>query len=149
MGDSDTAFTFSSEVPNVAGLILMKLAQNPAAYAEIEPEGTYKLQEENQPPPNVAPPRVGGVVARQVKDVKLLQRLNAYDPKEVTYQELLKTFWKNIDPTQDDADVRGLVHQVEHYEKEKFEDKDIEFEEERYPYFLAVSFACLLLEWLL
>ncbi len=56
---------------------------------------------------------------------------------------------KYIDPTQGDEDVQGLVAQVERYEKEKFEDKDIETEEERYPYFLGVSFVCFLLEWLL
>ncbi len=56
---------------------------------------------------------------------------------------------KYIDPTQGDEDIQSLVTQVESYEKEKFEQKDIEFEEERYPYFLAVSFLCLLCEWIL
>jgi Ca-activated chloride channel family protein len=56
---------------------------------------------------------------------------------------------KYIDPTQDDHDLRTLVSHVEGYEKEKFEDKDIELEEERYPYFLAVSFLCFLVEWVL
>ena len=56
---------------------------------------------------------------------------------------------KYVDPTQDDKDLNLLVSYVESYEKEKFEDKDIELEEERYPYFLAFSFVCLLVEWLL
>ena len=56
---------------------------------------------------------------------------------------------KYIDPTQDARDLQSLVSYVEGYEKEKFEDKDIELEEERYPYFLAVSFLCFLLEWVL
>lgn len=55
---------------------------------------------------------------------------------------------KYIEPTQGNEDVRGLVSCVEQYEKEKFEDKDIEIEEERYPYFLALSGICFLLEWL-
>jgi len=56
---------------------------------------------------------------------------------------------KYIDATQGSEDIQSLVGQVEAYEKEKFEDKDIELEEERYPYFLAVSFVCLLIEWVL
>lgn len=56
---------------------------------------------------------------------------------------------KYIDPTQDAHDVQSLVSYVDGYEKEKFEDKDIELEEERYPYFLAVSFLCFLVEWVL
>ena len=56
---------------------------------------------------------------------------------------------KYIDPTQDSNDLQSLVLCVERYEKEKFEDKDIELEEERYPYFLAVSFLCFLVEWVL
>lgn len=54
-----------------------------------------------------------------------------------------------IDPTQDSHDVESLVANVEAYEKEKFDDKGIEMEEERYPYFLAVSFICFLVEWVL
>jgi Ca-activated chloride channel family protein len=56
---------------------------------------------------------------------------------------------KYIDPTQDAQDLQSLVSHVARYEKEKFEDKDIELEEERYPYFLAVSFLCFLVEWVL
>ncbi len=56
---------------------------------------------------------------------------------------------KYIDPTQDAHDLQSLVAHVEGYEKEKFEDRDIEVEEERYPYFLAVSFLCFLVEWVL
>ena len=54
-----------------------------------------------------------------------------------------------ITPTQKDEDLNQLVEQVQRYEKEKLENKDFEVEEERYPYFLAVSFVCFLLEWLL
>jgi len=54
-----------------------------------------------------------------------------------------------IAPTQSDEDLQLLLTDVENYEKEKFEDKELSTEEDRYPYFLFVSFVCLLLEWLL
>jgi len=47
------------------------------------------------------------------------------------------------------AILKQLIKYVESYEKEKFEDKELVTEEDRYPYFLFVSFVCLLLEWLL
>lgn len=56
---------------------------------------------------------------------------------------------KYIRPTQKDEDLNELVGHVQRYEKEKLENKEFEVEEERYPYFLAVSFICFLLEWLL
>jgi Ca-activated chloride channel homolog len=56
---------------------------------------------------------------------------------------------KYIQPTQKDEDLGQLVHEVQKYEKEKLDDKELETEEERYPYFLAVSFVSFLLEWLL
>ncbi len=54
-----------------------------------------------------------------------------------------------ITPTQSDADLHSLIADVEIFEKEKFEDKEISTQEDRYPYFLGVSFFALLLEWLL
>lgn len=54
-----------------------------------------------------------------------------------------------ISPTQKDEDLQELVAHVQKYEKEKLENKEFEVEEDRYYYFLAVSFVCLLLEWLL
>ena len=54
-----------------------------------------------------------------------------------------------IAPTQKDEDLQSLVTQVEHYEKEKFDDKEIHTQEERYPYFLGIAFFCFLIEWLL
>lgn len=56
---------------------------------------------------------------------------------------------KYITPTQSDDDLKSLIVDVEKFEKEKFEDKEISTEEERYPYILALSFCALLLEWLL
>lgn len=54
-----------------------------------------------------------------------------------------------ISPTQNDDDLKQLARYVHMYEKEAFEDKELTTEEERYPYFLVISFFCLLLEWLL
>ena len=56
---------------------------------------------------------------------------------------------KYISPTQSDEDLQSLVIEVEKYEKETFEDKHLSRKEDRYPFFIAVSFVCLLLEWLL
>ena len=54
-----------------------------------------------------------------------------------------------IAPTQKNEDLQTLVNYVERYEKEKFEDREIHTQEERYYYFLGVAFLCLLVEWLL
>lgn len=54
-----------------------------------------------------------------------------------------------IKMTQDDSDLKSLVAQVQNFEKEKIEDKKFSRVEEQYPYFLAISFICFALEWLL
>ena len=54
-----------------------------------------------------------------------------------------------IAPTQQNEDLESLVAHVERYEKEKFDDKQMHTQEERYPYFLGISFFCFLIEWLL
>jgi len=51
--------------------------------------------------------------------------------------------------TADDSDIKVLLKQIEKFEKEKFEDKEISDLQEKYPYFLAVSFICFALEWIL
>ena len=56
---------------------------------------------------------------------------------------------KYIAPTQDESDMKTLVTYVESYEKERFDAKEIEQEEERYPWFVGIAFVCLLCEWLL
>lgn len=56
---------------------------------------------------------------------------------------------KYISPTQKDEDLQKLLYEVERYEKEKLDTKELQKEEERYPYFLAVSFVFFLLEWIL
>lgn len=54
-----------------------------------------------------------------------------------------------IKMTDDDADMRAVCAQVMRFEKERFQDKKVTFFEQQYPYFVAVSFVCFLLEWLL
>jgi Ca-activated chloride channel family protein len=48
-----------------------------------------------------------------------------------------------------DNDIKRLVDQVQRIEKESFEDKQVIHVQERYPYFIATSFLCFALEWLL
>lgn len=54
-----------------------------------------------------------------------------------------------VSVTEDDKDLKTLVHAVQAFEKEKIEDKKIAALEDQYQYFLLVSFICLLLEWVL
>jgi len=49
----------------------------------------------------------------------------------------------------DDSDIKALLKQLEAFEKEKFEDKEISELQEKYPYFLVVSFICFAFEWIL
>jgi len=51
--------------------------------------------------------------------------------------------------TQDDGDVQRIVQGLAAYEREKLEERSIAQYQERYPLFLAITWACLLLEWLL
>lgn len=54
-----------------------------------------------------------------------------------------------IRATEDDSDMVNLAKRVAQYEKERFEDKKVTKYEDRYALFLAISFFCFLLEWLL
>lgn len=54
-----------------------------------------------------------------------------------------------VHATQDSMDLKKIVSYVERMEKEKFEDKKIQSLQEQYHYFIAVSFICFILEWLL
>lgn len=51
--------------------------------------------------------------------------------------------------THTNDDIDALVRAVQLFEKEKMDDKKVSHYHEQYPYFVAVSFICLLLEWLL
>lgn len=56
---------------------------------------------------------------------------------------------KYIHMSSDDKDIKSLIKIVESYEKERFAEKRTTGLEEQYPYFVALSFVCLLLEWLI
>ena len=51
--------------------------------------------------------------------------------------------------TSNDADLKSLVHHIQRFEKEKIEDKSFSRVDEQYPYFLAISFIVLMIEWFL
>lgn len=51
--------------------------------------------------------------------------------------------------TGSDEDVIKLVKQVETFEKDKMDDKTVDRLQEKYNYFVSVSFVCFVLEWLL
>lgn len=54
-----------------------------------------------------------------------------------------------ISGTTDGSDVHMLVKKVQEFEKEALDERSMARLEEQYPYFLLVSFVCLLIEWLL
>lgn len=54
-----------------------------------------------------------------------------------------------VSPTQGNQDLQQLVHKIQKYEKEKFENKNIETEQDRYYFFTGCAFLFLLLEWVL
>lgn len=54
-----------------------------------------------------------------------------------------------ISPTQGNQDLQQLVQKIQLYEKEKFENKKIETEQDRYYFFTGCAFLLLLLEWVL
>jgi len=51
--------------------------------------------------------------------------------------------------TDGDTDLHTLVSKISSFEKDKFDDKKVDMLEERYPYFLLVTFICLALGWIL
>jgi Ca-activated chloride channel family protein len=50
---------------------------------------------------------------------------------------------------QSNDDIATIVHAVEGYEKERYEDKKMPMLQEQYPWFVGVSLFCFLLEWML
>jgi len=48
-----------------------------------------------------------------------------------------------------DDDVVSIIHKVESFEKYQMEDRQVSTLQEQYPYFVAVSLVCFLLEWIL
>ena len=60
-----------------------------------------------------------------------------------------KSGGRYIHAVDSEDDVKQLISYVQSFEADKLEDKKINQFEEQYPYFIAVSFFCLLLEWIL
>lgn len=54
-----------------------------------------------------------------------------------------------VQATHDSTDLKKIVAYVEHMDKEKFEERKVQSLQEQYHYFIAVSFICFILEWLL
>lgn len=48
-----------------------------------------------------------------------------------------------------DDDVVSIIHKVESFEKYQMEDRQVSTLQEQYPYFVAASLVCFLLEWIL
>lgn len=51
--------------------------------------------------------------------------------------------------TSDTSDIKELVARVQKFDKEQFEDKNFDVLEDKYHYFLMISFLCFALEWIL
>jgi Ca-activated chloride channel family protein len=84
-------------------------------------------------------------VEKDAKGGVIISRLNEGILKTLAHD----TGGTYVNSTNDDKDVTRLVQLVESYEKEQLEDKKVSQVEEQYPYFLAGSFFCFVLEWLL
>ena len=54
-----------------------------------------------------------------------------------------------IHAIQSDADIKEMIKLVESFEKDKFDDKSFGRLQEKYYYFVFISFICFVLEWLL
>lgn len=61
----------------------------------------------------------------------------------------LQSGGKYIHAVENDDDIRLLMNSINKFEKDALEDKTFEALQEQYPYFIAVSFICFVLEWLL
>jgi Ca-activated chloride channel homolog len=69
-------------------------------------------------------------------------------------EELLKKMANKLDGlyqkiTYDDRDIEKVASTIEKFEKEKIEDRSISKYQDQYPWFTAISFILLALEWLL
>lgn len=51
--------------------------------------------------------------------------------------------------TKNDDDTKEIIKKILEYEKESLGEKEIKYYEQKYPYFVAVSFLCFALDWLL
>ena len=56
---------------------------------------------------------------------------------------------KYVRAVQSDDDIKLLIHTINKFEKDTFDDKTYESLQEQYPYFIVISFLCFALEWIL
>ncbi len=56
---------------------------------------------------------------------------------------------KYVKAVQSDDDITSLIHTINKFEKDTFDDKTYESFQEQYPYFVVISFLCFALEWIL
>ena len=75
----------------------------------------------------------------------IMSRLNQATLRSLSEQ----TGGKYIHATESDEDVASLITFVKSFEKDKMDSKKVGRLQERYHYFVAVSFVCFVLEWLL
>lgn len=75
----------------------------------------------------------------------VISRLNG-DLLRAMSQETGGTY---LDVTANSDDVLALVSCIQKFEKETIEDKKVSYLEEQYPFFVAISFFCFAIEWLL
>lgn len=61
----------------------------------------------------------------------------------------LQSGGKYVHAVDSDDDIKLLINSINKFEKDKLEDKTFEALQEQYPYFIAVSFVCFALEWIL
>ena len=49
----------------------------------------------------------------------------------------------------DTSDMKALVAHVQKFEKEMMEDRNVDLLEDKYHYFLLISFLCFAIDWIL
>jgi Ca-activated chloride channel family protein len=101
--------------------------------------------EAGAPIPTFRPNGSQAGVERDEKGNIILSRLNEPLLQEITKK--LQGTYVRLRP--DNSDLDQLVAFFETVEKEQFEDQKLQQFEDQYPWFLACSLGCLLLEWLL
>ena len=79
------------------------------------------------------------------KESVVITRLNEPLLKKLSAQ----TGARYLRATQDESDIKSLVRDVKHFEKEKFEDRMFSTKQEKYFIFATISFLALLIEWLI
>jgi len=75
----------------------------------------------------------------------IMSRLN----ENLLFDIAQKSGGKYVHAVDGDDDINLLIHSINKFEKDRLEDKTFEALQEQYPYFIAVSFFCFALEWIL